>query len=132
MKALFTTALLLLATMLTSSFTTPTEEPAAPKGTPIIVTTGANGEIENIKDYKAGFWCIRDVSGYTNIRNRPGGKVCMRLKPYTQYIIFTDGASGSWLRIESVKNESEDYWVRLHGSSTGRYWISKSVVYYTY
>lgn len=132
MKALFTSALLVLATCLTSSFTTPTEEPKAPKGTPIIVTTDANGEIEGIKEYKAGWWAIRDVSGYTNIRNRPNGKVCMRLKPYTEYTIFTDGMSQGWLRIESIYNADENYRVRLHGSSTGRYWIAKSVVYYTY
>lgn len=128
MKPLFTSLLLVQATMLISSFTTTTEEPTVSQGTSIIVTTDANGQIADVDDYLAR-WGIRDVSGYTNIRNRPNGKVCMRLKPYTQYEIFSEDLRNGWVRIYSIFNITEDYQVKLHGSSTGSYWISKSVVY---
>lgn len=96
------------------------------------ITTDANGEIENINGINGGYWSIRDLSGYTNIRNRPNGKVCMRLKAHTQYEIYTNGASGGWLRISSIYNMRERYWVTLHSSSTGSYWIAKSILYYNY
>lgn len=74
-------------------------------------------------------WHIRDLSGLTNIRNNPRGQVCMKLKAHTRYDIYADARSGSWLRIASIYNATEGYWVRLHSSSTGTYWISADILY---
>lgn len=120
-----------------SSFVTPSEEPSttAPKTTKYIVTTGAEGEIVSVvpSDNQAGWdnsaWHIRDLSGATNIRQSPGGKVCMKLKAHVQYEIYTNGSSGSWLHISSIYNLTQRYWVRLHSSKTGNYWISSTILY---
>lgn len=100
----------------------------------ITVATDENGEIASVVSLDAQYdptaWHIRDISGYTNIRNAPNGKVCMRLKAKTQYDIYTEGASkNGWIRIKSCYNINEDHWVRLHDSSTGTYWIAMEVLY---
>lgn len=100
----------------------------------LTLTTDENGDIASVVSsdvqYDPNAWHIRDISGYTNIRNAPNGKVCMRLKAKTQYDIYTEGASkNGWIRIKSCYNLNEDYWVRLHDSSTGTYWIAMEVIY---
>lgn len=99
----------------------------------LTVTTDENGDIASVvssdKQYDPSAWHIRDLSGYTNIRNAPNGKVCMRLKANTQYDIYTDRESKGWLRMVSCYNLREGYWIRFHDSSTGTYWIAKSVLY---
>lgn len=74
------------------------------------------------------YYTIDDVSGLTNIRNKPNGSVCMKLKAWTDYQIYTNGKHGSWLRIQKIYNATEDYWVRLHSSSTKTYWISRTIL----
>ena len=71
---------------------------------------------------------IADLSGKTNIRNKPNGKVCMRLWEWTQYEIYTCGYRNGWYQISSIYNCKKGYWVRLHSSSTGTYWIAASVL----
>lgn len=99
----------------------------------LTITTDANGEIASIvpceSQYDERAWHIKDVSGYTNVRNKPNGKVCMRLKAYTQYEIYTAGSQDGWLLISRIYNLTERYWVRLHDSSTGTYWIARSILY---
>lgn len=86
-KSLFFSIVMLMFTFVSSSFTVASEtEVANQKGTMITVTTDANGEIADIDGVNEVCWNIRDLSGYTNIRNKPNGKVCMRLKANTQYI----------------------------------------------
>lgn len=134
-KSLFLSLIVVLAAFVTSSFTMPADEPTAPQGTPLIITTDANGEIESVTNAKGGegCWHIRDLSGYTNIRNRPNGKVCMRLKAHTQYAIYDySDTGGSWIRVSSIYNMRERYWVRLHSSSTGEYWMATSILYFSY
>lgn len=115
-----------------ASTTAPTTAPAATK---FVVTTGADGEIVSVvpSDSQAGWdnsaWHIKDLSGPTNIRQSPGGKVCMKLKAHVQYEIYTNDISGSWLHISSIYNLTQKYWVRLHSSKTGNYWISQTVLY---
>lgn len=133
-KFLLTSALSLMTVFTMSSFTSTSEEPAANEGTKITITTDANGEVCDVKsndiNWDDSAWHIRDLRGYTNIRNNPNGKVCMRLKANTQYDIYAAGSSrNGWLPISSIYNLREGYWVRLHSSSTGRYWISLSVIY---
>lgn len=132
-KALFSSALLIMSAFVMSSFTTASDEPAANEGTKITITTDANGEICDVKSADVNWdnsaWHIRNLNGYTNIRNKPNGKVCMRLKAYTQYDIYTCGSRGGWLLISSIYNLREGYWVRLHSSSTGNYWIAQSILY---
>lgn len=132
-KFLLTSALSLMTVFTMSSFTTTGDEPAANEAAKITITTDANGEICDVKsndvNWDESAWHIRDLSGYTNIRNNPNGKVCMRLKANTQYDIYGQGTRNGWLQISSIYNLREDYWVRLHSSSTGRYWISLSVIY---
>lgn len=134
-KALFSSALLIMSAFVTSSFTTTTEESTAPQSNPIIFTTDANGNIADVQECNGGgaCWHIRDLSGYTNIRNRPNGKVCMRLKAHTQYAIYDYSESGSngWIQVASIYNMREHYWVRLHSSSTGEYWMAKSILYFS-
>lgn len=134
-KSLFISALLMLVAVVVSSFTVPTDEAAAPQGNPLIITTDANGEIESVKDvnYGEGCWHIRDLSGYTNIRNAPRGKVCMRLKAHTQYAIYdyTETGGNGWIQVSSIYNMRERYWVRLHSSSTGEYWMATSILYFS-
>lgn len=74
-------------------------------------------------------WQIKNLNGITNIRSTPNGQVCMKLKAHTRYDIYADARSGSWLRIASIYNATEGYWVRLHSSSTGSYWISSTILY---
>ena len=99
----------------------------------LTVTTDENGDIASVVSsdvqYDPEAWHIRNISGMTNIRNAPNGKVCMRLKANTQYDIYADRESKGWLRMTSCYNLDEGYWVRFHDSSTGSYWIAKSVVY---
>lgn len=99
----------------------------------LTVTTDENGDIASVissdVQYDPSAWHIRNISGMTNIRNAPNGKVCMRLKANTQYDIYTDRESKGWLRMVSCYNLDEGYWVRFHDSSTGTYWIAKSTVY---
>lgn len=83
---------MLMFAFVSSSFTVSNEsEAASQEGTMITVTTDANGEIADIEGVNEVCWNIRDLSGYTNIRNKPNGKVCMRLKANTQYNIYTNG-----------------------------------------
>ena len=77
----------------------------------------------------SGGWRIKDLSGETNIRNRPRGEICMKLKAYTQYAIFTDMSSNGWLRMSRCYNMKEGYWVEFHSSTTGEYWIAESILY---
>lgn len=132
-KFLLASALSLVTVFTMSSFTTTSDEPAANTGAKITVTTDANGAICDVKSgdvqWDDSAWHIRDLSGYTNIRNNPNGKVCMRLKAHTQYEIYGEGTSNGWLKISSIYNLTEGYWVRLHSSNTGRYWIALSVIY---
>lgn len=101
--------------------------------TKLTVTTDENGEIASVTCNGAQFdrsaWHIRDLSGMTNIRNKPNGKVCMKLKAHTQYDIYSNGQADGWLCISSIYNIREGYWVRLHSSSTGTYWIAKSILF---
>lgn len=83
----------------------------------------------NVSYGSQGPWHIRDLSGFTNIRNAPNGKVCMRLWDHTQYTIYTDAEVNGWLRMTYCYNESKGYQVRFHSSSTGSYWIHRSVLY---
>lgn len=110
------------------------DSPTAAQGEAMVtVTTGAQGEIVNVsgQGFDNNAWHIRDLSGYTNIRNKPSSKgaVCMRLKANTQYNIYANGSSGGWLHISKIYNIKEGYWVRLHSSSTGTYWIAKSILF---
>ena len=98
------------------------------------VTTDDRGNIAmvtspNTQGYGDYAWHIRNVNGYTNVRDAPNGAVCMRLKAKTQYAIYVTGEVRGWLRISAIYNEREDYWVRLHSSQTGSYWIARSTVY---
>ena len=136
-KNLILSAIVAAFAMITMSFTTEGNEPkdiqsnAQPEM--IMVSTGANGEIISVSGLndvqQYGYWYIKDLSGVTNVRNRPNGQICMRLKAWTQYGISTNGQSGGWLRISSIYNVTQDYPVRLHGSSTGAYWIARSILY---
>lgn len=128
-KNLFLTALVALFAMVTMSFTTKGNEQITSEAAPITISTGANGEIVSISGsaYERPYM-ISDLSGYTNIRNKPNGKVCMRLKAWTDYKIWTNGRSGGWLKITDIYNITERYHVRLHGSKTG-YWIAESILY---
>lgn len=136
-KNLFICALVAMFAFVASSFVTPSEEPSttAPAATKLIVTTGANGEIVSVApaegqtNWDNYAWHIKDLSGPTNIRMTPGGKVCMKLKAHVQYEIYTNGSSGSWLRISSIYNLTQGYWVRLHSSKSGSYWISSTILY---
>lgn len=136
-KSVFTFALIAMFALMASSFVTPSEEPstAAPTATKLIVTTGEDGEIVSIEPsgtqtgWDNSAWHIKDLSGPTNIRQSPGGKVCMKLKAHVQYEIYTNDRSGSWLHISSIYNLTQSYWVRLHSSKTGNYWISQTVLY---
>ena len=74
------------------------------------------------------YFNIEDLSGYTNIRNRPNGSVCMRLYAWTQYNIYTCGYRDGWYQISAIYNTKKGYWVNLHSSSTGTYWIAASVL----
>lgn len=129
-KSLFFSIVLLMFAFVSSSFTVANEsEAASQEGTMITVMTDANGEIADIEGVNEVCWNIRDLSGYTNIRNKPNGKVCMRLKANTQYNIYTNGIENGWLHITSIYNLREGYWVRLHSSSTGTYWIARSILF---
>lgn len=130
-KGLFLSAVVAIFAMITMSFTTGGNEQSNSQPKVFRVTTDANGEIASIKDgvQELPAWRIRDLSGYTNIRERPNGRVCMRLKARTQYIIVTWEPTGGWLPISSIYNETQGYDVRLHSSRTGEYYIAKSILY---
>ena len=72
---------------------------------------------------------IRDLSGMTNIRQSPGGAVCMKLKAHTQYDIYGDYSQNGWLHLTAVYNCNEGYWVKFHSSGTGSYWIALETLY---
>lgn len=132
-KNLFVCTIIAAFAMIAMSFTTKNEESineqAAPKTTTLTIKTGANGEIISVKDAEGcDSWRIKDISGVTNIRNKPNGKVCMKLKAWTEYSIETTAKSGNWLRVVYIYNWTENYEVRLHGSKTG-YWIARSILY---
>lgn len=136
-RNIFITTIAALTATVLSSFTVPTQEtttsdePLTNGEQMITVTTDANGYISSAEagQYYETCWQITDLSGPTNIRNKPSGKVCMKLKAHTQYNIYTNGAKGSWLNITRIYNLREGYWVRLHSSSTGTYWISSTVLF---
>ncbi|MGN0302183.1 MAG: hypothetical protein ACI4BI_04830 [Anaerotardibacter sp.] len=136
-KSIFSAFLLLAFVILGSSFQHYEEPtlPSATQGNKIGITTNGNGDIASASPMNVqGTWAwrIRDLSGMTNIRNNPKGKVCMKLKAWTQYTIYTgDYTVEGWLNIQSIYNETEGYWVRLHSSSTGNYWIARSILYKT-
>lgn len=123
-------ALAIIATSFTKAENDTTNAPAAPD---FIITVDENNEIVSVAApdgvNQDDAWHIRDLSGYTNIRNKPKGKICMRLKPWTQYAIYAIGSQSGWLSIGSIYNMTDRYWVRLHSSSTGTYWIAKSILY---
>lgn len=133
-KNLFITAIMIMVVMVASSFTTIGEATSndAPKESKFIVTTDGNGDIANVTTKDANWdnsaWHIRNLNGYTNIRNRPNGKVCMRLKAHTQYEIYGDYYNG-WILMSRCYNMRENYWIRFHSSSTGEYWIAASILY---
>lgn len=130
-KGLFFVVLAAMALVLTS-FTTKSKVETKAEMTKMVITTNAKGEIATINGEVAAptVWQIRDLSGCTNIRNNPNGKVCMRLKAWTEYTIYTAGRPvRGWLRITEIYNDTEEYWVRLHSSSTGKYWIAQSILY---
>lgn len=135
MKKLLTCFVIIASAILSLSFCPPSfdsndTQVSAPD---FIITVDENNEIVSVAApdgiNQDGAWRIRDVSGYTNIRNKPRGKVCMRLKAYTDYAIYANGSQSGWLRIAAIYNISDRYWVRLHSSSTGTYWIAKSILY---
>lgn len=129
-KSIFTCIVLMLIAFVASSFTTKTPASPTTNGMQrIVVHTGENGAITSVSSGATISWRITDLSGATNIRNKPNGKVCMKLKAWTDYVIYTKGSSNGWLCISSIYNESEGYWLRLHGSNTGRYWIARSILY---
>lgn len=129
------TIILALMMLFAVAFTANAEEPnkSNKQTIKLTVTTDENGEIASIESSDTQFdqnaWHIRDLSGYTNIRNNPNGKVCMRLKAHTQYDIYADYEVRGWLHMTSCYNLREGYWVRFHSSSTGNYWIAKSILY---
>lgn len=129
-KSLLLSAFVAMFAMVTMSFTVKGDEQSNSQPKVIKVSTGADGEIVSVKGDAQGIvqWGIQDLSGYTNIRERPNGRVCMRLKAWTEYTIATYGASGSWLQIVDIYNVTEEYMVRLHSSKTGKYYIAKSVL----
>lgn len=133
-KSFFISVALIAFVFVASSFTSKPAESS--HSTMYIATTTANGEIasvspsSNASAYAGdGAWHIKDLSGPTNVRNKPNGKVCMKLKAYTQYAIYANGSSNGWLCVTSIYNMREGRWLRLHGSSTGTYWIAKSILY---
>lgn len=130
-KSFLLSAFVALFAMVTMSFTVKGDEQSNSQPMVLKVSTGANGEIVSVKGDVQGTveWGIKDLSGYTNIRERPNGRVCMRLKAWTEYVITTYSSSGSWLQIAHVFNLTEDYGVRLHSSKTGKYYIAKSILY---
>ena len=134
-KSIFSAFLLVAFVLLGSSFQrNDSPAPATPmQGNKMVITTDGNGEIAGLTPKNVDgtwVWRIRDLSGLTNIRNNPNGKVCMKLKAWTQYTIYTgDYNVKGWLNIKSIYNETEGYWVSLHSSSTGNYWISRSILY---
>ena len=134
-KSIFPAFLLLAFVLLNSSFLHYEEPsfPSATQGNKMVITTNGNGDIASATPMNvqgSWVWRIRGLSGMTDIRNNPNGKVCMRLKAWTQYTIYTgDFSVQGWLNVKSIYNETERYWVRLHSSSTGNYWILRSILY---
>lgn len=125
--------LMALLLVISSSFTKFNNSKSESKLEKFIVTVNENNDIVNIKSAtnsdRSYAWRIIDLSGMTNIRNKPNGKVCMKLKAHVQYEIYANGEKNGWLSISSIYNTRDRYWVRLHSSSTGTYWIAKSILY---
>ena len=70
---------------------------------------------------------ISDLRGYTNLRNSPGGAVCMRLYANMDYDIYVNGISNGWYNIAEIYRPDGSR-VRLHSSNTG-WWIHRSICY---
>ena len=125
--------LMTLLLVISSSFTKFNNNRTEAKLEKFIVTVNENNEIVSVNSSSSTAgphaWRIIDLSGMTNIRNKPNGKVCMKLKAHVQYEIYANGEKNGWLSIASIYNTRDRYWVRLHSSSTGTYWIAKSILY---
>lgn len=137
-KTIISSALLMIAAFMTSANASAanasvTSAPVANEGTKITVTTDSNGEVNDVQSadvqWDSSAWHLRDTRSYKNIRTSPNGKVCMRLKANTQYEIYAYDVYDGWMVVSSIYNMSEGYWVRLHDSSTGDYWMSLNLVY---
>lgn len=70
---------------------------------------------------------ISDLRDYTNLRNSPGGAVCMRLYANMDYDIYVNGISNGWYNIAEIYRPDGSR-VRLHSSNTG-WWIHRSICY---
>lgn len=81
-KNIFLSVAIIAIALVAMSFTTKSDSPATGESngmTKITVTTDENGNIATAESSDANWdnsaWHIRDLSGYTNIRNKPNGKV---------------------------------------------------------
>lgn len=72
---------------------------------------------------------ISDPNGpATNLRMSPKGKIAMSLPTYNTYVVNIANPTNGWWEVDYIYDPIDDRPIKLHGSTTGRYWIHSSVL----